>query len=203
VDQHRAHLLHPLGHRAGKPVQRGRGREDLAELVGVAVGDVGGVEVAAEPYRELVRRRERLLHRHLLVEHQPDQQRERVSREQPVGGIRLGENELGGLHVTSVPRYRHNAAVPLPIVLLHGQPTTHVSWLPVRRLLPGGDVYAPDRPGYGTNADPATDYPGNVEWLIRLLDGAAARRALIVGHSWAGGVALLAPAPPPGAVARR
>jgi pimeloyl-ACP methyl ester carboxylesterase len=98
---------------------------------------------------------------------------------------------------------RTGRILPVPhsdtaVVLLHGQPATHVSWLPARRLLDDAevltdvDVLNPDRPGYGANPAPATDYPGNVDWLIRLLDGAGLRRAVLVGHSWGGGIATLA-----------
>jgi pimeloyl-ACP methyl ester carboxylesterase len=80
------------------------------------------------------------------------------------------------------------------VVLLHGQPDTRAVWLPVRRRLVGVRVFAPDRPGYGTNPRPPTDLPGNVDWLLALLDRARIGRAVLAGHSWAGGVALLAAA---------
>lgn len=87
------------------------------------------------------------------------------------------------------------------VVLLHGQPATHVSWLPVRRLLPDVDILLPDRPGYGANPASVTDFEGNVAWLLRLLDTAGIERAVVGGHSWAGGVALLAAARHPDRVA--
>lgn len=80
------------------------------------------------------------------------------------------------------------------VVLLHGQPSTAASWLPVRGLLPDVRVVVPDRPGYGDNPLPAADFQGNVDWLLRLLDRAGIGRAVLVGHSWAGGVAVLAAA---------
>jgi len=73
-------------------------------------------------------------------------------------------------------------------VFLHGQPSTHVTWLPARRLLPEVDVLMPDRPGYGANPAPPSDYPGNVEWLLRMLDDAGIERAVLAGHSWGGGI---------------
>lgn len=79
--------------------------------------------------------------------------------------------------------------VTTPVVLLHGQPATHVSWLPVRRRLPDLDILTPDRPGYGANPAGPTDYPGNVDWLVRLLDDAGIDRAIVGGHSWGGGIA--------------
>lgn len=87
--------------------------------------------------------------------------------------------------------------MPTPtIVLLHGQPDSSASFWALRRALaerlPGGiRVLAPDRPGYGANPAPATDYPGNVAWLTGWLRRARAGPTVLVGHSWAGGVAAL------------
>jgi pimeloyl-ACP methyl ester carboxylesterase len=79
-------------------------------------------------------------------------------------------------------------------VLLHGQPATRASWWPVKRRLAEVRVLDPDRPGYGCNREPATDFAGNVAWLLRLLDGAGVERAVLAGHSWAAGIAVLAAA---------
>ena len=87
--------------------------------------------------------------------------------------------------------------VPTPtIVLLHGQPDSSASFWPLRRellrRLPDGvRVLAPDRPGYGANPLPATGYPGNVQWLHSWLEHVQAGPTVLVGHSWAGGVAIL------------
>ncbi|HTZ45726.1 MAG TPA: alpha/beta hydrolase [Jatrophihabitans sp.] len=91
------------------------------------------------------------------------------------------------------------------IVLLHGQPDTSASFQPLRRRLreqlPGVRVLTPDRPGYGANPRPALGYAGNVEWLLGWLAGAGAGPTVLVGHSWAGGIALLAGAQAPDRVA--
>jgi pimeloyl-ACP methyl ester carboxylesterase len=89
--------------------------------------------------------------------------------------------------------------VPSPtIVLLHGQPDSSASFWALRRALaerlPGVRVLAPDRPGYGANPAPATDYAGNVEWLRHWLAELPPGPTVLVGHSWGGGVALLAAA---------
>ena len=87
--------------------------------------------------------------------------------------------------------------VPTPtIVLLHGQPDSSASFWPLRRELlrrlpEGVRVLAPDRPGYGANPLPATGYPGNVRWLHGWLEQVQAGPTVLVGHSWAGGVAIL------------
>jgi pimeloyl-ACP methyl ester carboxylesterase len=82
------------------------------------------------------------------------------------------------------------------IVLLHGQPDSSASFWALRRALakrlpPRVRVLAPDRPGYGANPAPATDYAGNVRWLRGWLSELQPGPTVLVGHSWAGGVALL------------
>jgi pimeloyl-ACP methyl ester carboxylesterase len=89
----------------------------------------------------------------------------------------------------------------VPVVMLHGQPATRVCWWPVKRLLDGVRVLDPDRPGYGFNRRPATDFAGNVAWLLAMLDAEGVDRAVLAAHSWAAGVALLAAARHPDRVA--
>ena len=102
----------------------------------------------------------------------------------------------------SAVRSRQNDRVPVDaVVLLHGQPSTSAVWLAVRDRLGGLPVLMPDRPGYGTNPEPATDYPGNVAWLRAVLDRSRMDRVVLAGHSWAGGVAVLAAARHPDRVA--
>ncbi|MEO6701378.1 MAG: alpha/beta hydrolase [Jatrophihabitantaceae bacterium] len=81
------------------------------------------------------------------------------------------------------------------IVLLHGQPDSSASFWSLRRALrerlPAVRVLAPDRPGYGANPAPATDYAGNVRWLHGWLRQVRAGPTILLGHSWAGGIAAL------------
>lgn len=80
-------------------------------------------------------------------------------------------------------------------VLLHGQPDTSASFLGLRAALlarqPQLRVLVPDRPGYGANPQPARDYAGNVEWLRDWVEHRADAPVTLLGHSWAGGVAIL------------
>lgn len=87
------------------------------------------------------------------------------------------------------------------VVLLHGQPSTGAVWSAVRHHLDGHSgrtgptrVLTPDRPGYGASPEPPTDFPGNVDWLMRYLDRVGVGRVVLAGHSWAGGIAVLAAA---------
>jgi pimeloyl-ACP methyl ester carboxylesterase len=90
-------------------------------------------------------------------------------------------------------------------VLLHGQPDSSASFWALRRSLrarvpPDVRIGAPDRPGYGANRLPATDFEGNVRWLNSWLARAGAGPTILVGHSWAGGVAILSAAANPAIV---
>jgi len=87
------------------------------------------------------------------------------------------------------------------VVLLHGQPGNAAEWNRVAGLLEDRFlVIIPDRPGYGNSDGPATGFAGNAAAVISLLDRLEVRRALIVGHSWAGGAAIWAAAEHPSRV---
>lgn len=77
------------------------------------------------------------------------------------------------------------------MVLLHGQPGTGLDWQWVVPLLETDfTVVVPDRPGYGSTGGPATGFAGNAVAVVRLLDRLGVDRAVVVGHSWAGGIAM-------------
>ncbi|MDQ6874179.1 MAG: alpha/beta hydrolase [Actinomycetota bacterium] len=79
-----------------------------------------------------------------------------------------------------------------PVLLLHGQPGTSTVWFRLQPLLAdaGFRAVAVDRPGYGqTGGDPA-GFAGNAERAFALLDYLELPLVTIVGHSWAGAVAI-------------
>jgi len=78
-----------------------------------------------------------------------------------------------------------------PVVLLHGQPGDGHDWDDVIERL-GGRVrlLVPDRPGYGRTGGPAGTVAGNVGAVCELLDRNGIERAVLVGFSWGGAVAL-------------
>jgi pimeloyl-ACP methyl ester carboxylesterase len=78
-----------------------------------------------------------------------------------------------------------------PVVLLHGQPGSAVDWHGVERLLSARfKVIVPDRLGYGRTGGGAGDFHQNATAVAELLDELGIDRAVVVGYSWAGGVAL-------------
>ena len=76
------------------------------------------------------------------------------------------------------------------VVLLHGQPGSAADWELVLPHLGGLRLLVPDRPGY--DGTPAGGFAHNAAALFRRLDDAGIERAVLVGHSWGGGVALRA-----------
>jgi hypothetical protein len=83
----RGQRAHARGHRAREAMDRGALAEQRLE---VHAGQRGGVE-RARALLEHERSRERLLHGHLLVEREADQQRERLAHQQRVGLVGVGE----------------------------------------------------------------------------------------------------------------
>jgi pimeloyl-ACP methyl ester carboxylesterase len=81
------------------------------------------------------------------------------------------------------------------VVLLHGQPGNRSDWDDVvAHLRTSLHALAWDRPGYGGNESPAATLEANATWLLDRLDLAGIRNAVLVGHSYGGGVALAAAA---------
>jgi pimeloyl-ACP methyl ester carboxylesterase len=77
------------------------------------------------------------------------------------------------------------------VVLLHGQPGSGADWRQVAdRLPPGLRVVSLDRPGYGTSCQGAGGFGDNARAVVAELDARGIPRAVLVGHSYGGGVAM-------------
>jgi pimeloyl-ACP methyl ester carboxylesterase/uncharacterized membrane protein YbhN (UPF0104 family) len=79
------------------------------------------------------------------------------------------------------------------LVLLHGQPGSPADWHQVAGQLSAQlHAVAADRPGYGSSQLPAGGFAANARAVIDDLDMRGVDRAVLVGHSYGGGVALSA-----------
>jgi pimeloyl-ACP methyl ester carboxylesterase/uncharacterized membrane protein YbhN (UPF0104 family) len=79
------------------------------------------------------------------------------------------------------------------LVLLHGQPGSPADWHQVAERLPARlHAVAADRPGYGSSQLPAGGFAANARAVIDDLDVRGIDRAVLVGHSFGGGVAMSA-----------
>jgi pimeloyl-ACP methyl ester carboxylesterase len=88
------------------------------------------------------------------------------------------------------------------LVLLHGQPGSAADWQQVTARLPTWlHVVAADRPGYGSSRLPAGGLSANARAVLDDLDARDVERAVLVGHSYGGGVALWAASIAPDRVA--
>lgn len=77
------------------------------------------------------------------------------------------------------------------MLLVHGQPGAGSDWDGVvARLGPDRLVVAPNRPGYGAESQ-ATTMAANAEILAATLRGLGGPPAIVVGHSYGGGIAIL------------
>jgi len=85
-------------------------------------------------------------------------------------------------------------AARAPVVMLHGIGGGKTQWSPQLDLLAlhGWRAIAWDMPGYGDSAMPAGDYTfaALAQGLVRLLDALSIERAIVLGHSMGGMVAL-------------
>lgn len=93
----------------------------------------------------------------------------------------------------SSPAREAQTLEPHELVLLHGQPGSPADWQAViARLPPQLHAVAADRPGYGASARPADGFTANARAVLDDLDARGVPSAVLVGHSWGGGVALRA-----------
>jgi pimeloyl-ACP methyl ester carboxylesterase len=80
-------------------------------------------------------------------------------------------------------------------VFLHGQPGSASDWdTVITELPPEMNALSLDRPGYRDNPNAPQDLTGNAQWLLDVMDDRGIDKAILVGHSYGGGVALAAAA---------
>ena len=108
-----------------------------------------------------------------------------VSRGDPIRGMTT--TDMTNTDMTTTGMNGH-----VPVLFVHGQPGLGSDFDPVREFLGSKfDVFAPDRPGYGSSLTPAVSMRENVEVLAALTEERFDRPAIVVGHSYGGGIAVL------------
>jgi pimeloyl-ACP methyl ester carboxylesterase len=102
----------------------------------------------------------------------------------------LPSDEVRRLHGDRYPGRVSGPA--LSVLALHGQPGTGRDFAAVARLLDGDCRFvAPDRPGWGSRAgEPARGFAAGADDALAVLDRQGVQRAVALGFSWGGGVAL-------------
>jgi len=80
----------------------------------------------------------------------------------------------------------------LPVVLIHGAGGTQLAWPPEVRRLSGGRIFAVDLPGHGKSAVAGgqQSIAGYARLLLSWMDAVQLPRAVFVGHSMGGAIAL-------------
>lgn len=77
------------------------------------------------------------------------------------------------------------------VVLLHGAGGTHLHWPSEVRRLPGQRIYAPDLPGHGKSEGRGEQsIDAYAQAIVNWLDELQIHRAICVGHSMGGAIAL-------------
>lgn len=79
------------------------------------------------------------------------------------------------------------------IVFLHGAGNCHLTWVSQSRALAYDDynIIAPDMPGHNLSAGaPIEDIGAQADWYLKLLDALSCDKAVLVGHSQGGLIAL-------------
>lgn len=107
----------------------------------------------------------------------------RLPAEPPRGG---NVTQLGDVRV----RYVERPGAGIPIVLVHGLPGTAEDFEKVTPLLADHRTIALDRPGYGRSDGGYFPVDRQLRTIDQLLDRLKIRKAVLVGHSYGGTMAL-------------
>lgn len=88
--------------------------------------------------------------------------------------------------------FQSHGAGLLPVILIHGAGGTHLYWPPQIRRLSGCRVFALDLPGHGKSAVDRgyQSIPEYAENILDWLEAVGLQRAIFIGHSMGGAIAL-------------
>lgn len=125
--------------------------------------------------------------------------RSRAPERRAAPAVRRLETTVEGLRIHAIERParpRRNGAPAPTVILIHGAGLDHADWSFdfLARLEPHRRILAFDRPGFGRSERPSGPGAALPSAQARLLRKAAAQfgveKAVIVGHSWGGAVAM-------------
>lgn len=78
-----------------------------------------------------------------------------------------------------------------PVILIHGAGGSHLFWPPEIRRLPGPRVFVPDLPGHGKSEGIGQQsIAGYTKNIVAFMDAIGISKAVVVGHSMGGAIAL-------------
>ncbi|MGX5184663.1 haloalkane dehalogenase [Streptomyces avermitilis] len=94
-------------------------------------------------------------------------------------------------HILGSTMYHRESGSGVPIVFLHGNPTSSYLWRNVMPAVGSGRLLAPDLIGMGESGKPALDYTfaDHARYLDAWFDALDLRDVILVGHDWGGALA--------------
>ncbi|MFE9996577.1 haloalkane dehalogenase [Streptomyces avermitilis] len=94
-------------------------------------------------------------------------------------------------HILDSTMYHRESGSGVPIVFLHGNPTSSYLWRNVMPAVGSGRLLAPDLIGMGESGKPALDYTfaDHARYLDAWFDALDLRDVILVGHDWGGALA--------------
>ncbi|MGW7043650.1 haloalkane dehalogenase [Streptomyces avermitilis] len=94
-------------------------------------------------------------------------------------------------HILGSTMYHRESGTGVPIVFLHGNPTSSHLWRHVMPAVGSGRLLAPDLIGMGESGKPAVDYTfaDHARYLDAWFDALDLHDVILVGHDWGGALA--------------
>jgi pimeloyl-ACP methyl ester carboxylesterase/uncharacterized membrane protein YbhN (UPF0104 family) len=134
------------------------------------------------------------------LRHRQPGQHDAARRDRPTERALSGKDAAASRDADQI--YGPGALDTYELVLLHGQPGSPDDWHQLAGWLPARfHAVAADRPGYGSSQLPVGGFAANARAVLDDLDVRRVKRAVLVGHSYGGGVALSAASLAPDRVA--
>jgi haloalkane dehalogenase len=94
-------------------------------------------------------------------------------------------------HILDSTMHHRESGAGVPVVFLHGNPTSSYLWRNVMPAVGPGRLLAPDLIGMGESAKPDIDYTfaDQARYLDAWFDALGLRDVILVGHDWGGALA--------------